>query len=148
MLNPNLDASRFDIPSVGSSPGMVIQKLDISLAGILVISVLILIQLIGLLALAVYPSSRPTWTESLDSFAVLRLGAAMANELPLISSVEAKDLAVLDEKEGWIGEESGTTRKRLAIDGYGQWRSGELCCMVEDGQTLNLRNKVRKAATL
>ncbi len=57
-------------------------------------------QLVGLLALALYASSRPTWTELLNGFALLRLGAAMTEGLPLASVTDAKDLANLDEKVG------------------------------------------------
>lgn len=94
MLNPNLDPSRFDNRGISSYPGSVIQKSYMPPAAMIVISVLIVLQITGILALALYASSCPAWTETLDSFAIFRLGAAMADELPLISAVEAKMLVV------------------------------------------------------
>jgi hypothetical protein len=84
---------------VYASPGLGIQKLHVPLAGLIIISVLIILQLAGLFSLALYASAHATWTESLDSFVLLRLSAAMTNELPLISALKAKELTVLDEKK-------------------------------------------------
>ena len=105
MLNPNLGSNVNDhTKSITAGRGMVIQKLHIRPIIMTCISILITLQLIGLMTLALYASTRPSWTRSPDSFAILRLGAALARDLPLISSVEAKELVLLDEKEGWIGE--------------------------------------------
>jgi hypothetical protein len=75
-------------------------------------------QLVGLLALALYASSRPAWTELLDGFALLRLGAAMAEGLLLVSATDAKELASLDEEAGWVGDCGSREQVRtLAIGG-------------------------------
>ena len=73
-----------------TSAGTDIPKLKMPRSAIILISFCIALQLICLLFLAIYASSRPTWIESLDSFAMLRLGAAIAGELPSISALEAK----------------------------------------------------------
>ncbi|KAL8667360.1 MAG: hypothetical protein Q9168_007273 [Polycauliona sp. 1 TL-2023] len=90
-----------------SSPGLQIQKLHAPFLALVIIGVLIAAQVAGLLALGVY-STRRTWTVSLDGFAMLRIGQAMRREedtLPLISAAEAKEAAVLDRVEGWVGAE-------------------------------------------
>jgi hypothetical protein len=72
---------------LSTSPGYPILRLRISIPAICTISALILLQLTFLFLLAFY-ASKPTWTRSLDSFAVLRMGASIAEEVPLISSLE------------------------------------------------------------
>ena len=68
---------------ISSSPGLPIQKLHIPLGAIIAISLLIFLQLMGLLLLGVYTSTQRTWTASLDGFALLRMGKAMKETLPL-----------------------------------------------------------------
>ena len=123
---------------------MVIQKFQISLIPMVLISVLIVGQLVGLILLAWYASVHPSWTESLDSFAVLRLGAAMVKDLPLISAIEAKEVLQLDEKEGWVGACQEGTSKRLVIGGQGQPTGIEQYRIFEDGRELRLRRKDKK----
>ena len=94
----------FALP-IYSSPGLRSQKLHISFTAIIIISLLILLQLAGLLALGVYTSMQHTWTASLDGFALLRMGKAMRDALPLISAADGKQADVLDSTEGWIGDE-------------------------------------------
>lgn len=64
---------------------------------IIIISLLILSQIAGLLALAVYTSMQPTWTVSLDGFTLLRMGKAMSEDaMPLISAADAREADVLE----------------------------------------------------
>lgn len=143
-----LDATYFE-PSFGqvaeviyASPGLNIQKLHAPLAGLIIISVLIIFQLTGLFLLAVYASSYPTWTSSLDSFALLRMGAAMADELPLISALEAKELAVLDEKAGWVGDAGdGEKVGLLRIGGEERIRQDTAYQSVGPGRTIKIRKE-------
>lgn len=76
----------------------------ISHEGIIVISILLGIYLAGLLAMALYASHRPTWTSSLDAFAMLRIGAAIADELPFRYARNSRLVQVLDHTPGYIGE--------------------------------------------
>jgi hypothetical protein len=50
----------------------------ISLAGIILISVLLLIYLVALCALAIYSVSTPVWTATLDAYDMMRIGAAVS----------------------------------------------------------------------
>ena len=149
MLDPSraLDATYFE-PSDGqvaenvyTSPGLAIQKLHAPLAGLILISVFIILQLAGLFLLAIYASSHPTWTSSLDSFALLRMGAAMANDLPLISALEVKELAVLDEKAGWVGD-AGNGKSLLCIGGEECIRENIAYQSVAQGQTIRLKKEL------
>lgn len=83
-----------------SSPGLRIQRLHIPFSAIVIISLLIFLQIAGLLALGVYTSMQPTWTASLDGFALLRMGKAMRDALPLISAADVREADVLDKTEG------------------------------------------------
>ena len=122
-----------------ASGGTDIVKLDMSTSAMIIITFLIASQLAGLLSLAIYASTRPTWTESLDGFAMLRIGAAMASELPSISALEAKHIGVLDEKKGWIGSQrSGENLKRLTIGGSMRPRHDELYQLVDAGKRVKL----------
>ncbi|KAI9880351.1 MAG: hypothetical protein M1830_003962 [Pleopsidium flavum] len=101
---------------VSSSAGSNVQRLSIPLPAMIAISILILIQLAGL------------------------LGAALADELPLISAIDAEEVLVLDEKEGWIGasqtdedDEDAEEMRTLVIGGRGPVRKRRLYRMAEEG---------------
>ncbi|KKZ59994.1 hypothetical protein EMCG_00836 [[Emmonsia] crescens] len=80
----------------------------ISTAGIIVISVLLSIFLLGLIAIAGYVSSVPTFTATVDAFVMLRLGAELSVDdstgpLPALSA-NAMSMDALDRKPGWFGD--------------------------------------------
>ena len=107
-----------------SSPGLRSQKLHIPFTAIVIISLLIFSQIAGLLALGVYTSMQHTWTASLDGFALLRMGKAMRDELPLVSAADKEEVNVLDRTEGWIGDEdedegNGVGGRLLQVGGSG-----------------------------
>lgn len=81
------------------------QKPSISLAGIIVVSICIGLDLLGLLATAVYASWFPRWTELLDAFSMLRLGSSINAHVPLKVSVADDEVEVLDELPGWVGSD-------------------------------------------
>lgn len=140
MLDPGPTAVR---QTVYASPGLPTQKVHVPLAGLVIISVLIILQLTGLFSLALYASRHATWTELLDSFALLRLGAAMADELPLISALEAKELAVLDEKEGWVGDAGDAEGVRmLRIGGEECTRKDTPYRSVDQGRTIRFKKGI------
>jgi hypothetical protein len=129
-----------------TSAGTDIVKLHMPSGAMILISFLIALQLTGLLSMAIYASTRPTWTESLDGFAMLRFGAAMASELPSISALEAKHIAILDEKKGWIGhQKSGNTLKTLSIGGSMRPKHDELYRLVDAEKRVRLYVRTQKA---
>jgi hypothetical protein len=76
---------------------------DIRLAGLIVVSVLLGLYLLLLLALSLYGSWTPRWTHRLDSFAMLRFGAALGEGVfPLVVVHRTEDIKELDEIPGVI----------------------------------------------
>lgn len=130
-------SSDFDAFHLSTSPGTSIQKPTITLAGIVVVSLLLAMQMIGLTLLAFYASRSATWTESLDSWAMLRLGAEIGREeMPAVSALEAKEAEVLDAQKGWVGDmgvkgrEGEVDVRELGLGGQGRVREGVLYRMV------------------
>ena len=79
----------------------------ISSAGVILLSILLAIDLLLLLAVSIYISFSYTWTESFNSSAMIKLGAARADELPLqVISSEGKEKtrAILERIPGWVGD--------------------------------------------
>ena len=91
----------------------------ISRAGMVLISALMAIFLLSLFALALYASLTPRWTHELDSFAMIRIGAAVADKVPLMVGRRVDCIRALDEMPGWIGdaeEQSDTGSIRLGAN--------------------------------
>lgn len=90
------------------------KKPTISLAGIIIMSILIGLDLLGLLATALYASWFPRWRESLDASSMMRLGSSIGDPIPLEVSADDDEVRVLDELPGWMGvegDESPSTRR-------------------------------------
>ncbi|KAJ6506355.1 hypothetical protein C8R47DRAFT_967398 [Mycena vitilis] len=100
----------------------------VSLTGIIVVSVVLGLFLLVLLALALYAWWTPTWTPTLDSFAMLRIGAAVGAPLrptphsdPDEAEVDgmfllfprkgAAGVAALDKTPGWVGDAANVEPK-------------------------------------
>ena len=68
---------------------------------------------------------------------MLRIGASIAEYVPLISALLSKEAKKLDEKAEWIGDSGveGQAIRQLALGGPEQVREGELYRLVDDGQT-------------
>lgn len=67
--------------TICSSPGTTIIKPKQSPAGVIIISILITAQIVGLVILAHYTCSSPTWTQTLDAYALARIGALLAPQM-------------------------------------------------------------------
>jgi hypothetical protein len=98
-----LTKDMFDVSEVYYDMGADTKVPVIKKLGVIVVSVLLGVYLLGLGTMAWYAYSTPTWTSTLDSFAMMRLGAAMADRLPLLLGVD-DEVSVLDETQGWIGD--------------------------------------------
>lgn len=120
--------------------GVDTQKPAISLAGLIILSVLVGLDLVGLLATAIYASWHPRWTDSLDAFSMLRLGSSISERVPLKIALRNDHACVLDEIPGWVGvddglEESDPRRGHvecIALGGSGRLRSGKLYDAYEE----------------
>ena len=104
-LDSNVDYFLYLYASAGTS----LQRPDITLAGMMVVSLPFGVQTMGLALLAVYASWRRTWTGALDSWAMLKLGAEIGKEgLPsnvsdfeaTVNALEANRVATVDPEEG------------------------------------------------
>lgn len=116
------------------------------LAAMVVITLLLAAQVVGLAFLAIYASRHSSWTESLDAWAMLRIGAEMGLDVPPVSALEARRASVLDEREGWVGDagvegwEKGVECRKLVLGGRERLRGGAMYRMVrvkdrgEDGE--------------
>lgn len=76
----------------------------ISTAGIAVVSTLLAIYLAALFALAIYAARAPRWTDQLDAFAMIRIGSALAPDIPFLPASDVKDVTALDTLSGVIGD--------------------------------------------
>lgn len=90
--------------TVGYDMGADTQVPAISRAGIIVISMLLAIFLLSLYAMALYSTWTPRWTTQLDAFAMMRLGAAVADRVPLLLSRKRDEVAALDQLPGCVGD--------------------------------------------
>lgn len=69
------------------------------------ISLLISMQAIALVVLVCYIYSLPTWTDTLDAFAMMRLGAHLRDSMdfPLVGRASREEMGALDETDGLLG---------------------------------------------
>jgi hypothetical protein len=73
----------------------------ISHDGMIVVSVLLGLDIASLLTMAIYSAVTPRWTNQFDSFAMMRIGAAMSEHLPLHVAHRPERIEVLS---GFIGD--------------------------------------------
>ncbi|KAF2417530.1 hypothetical protein EJ08DRAFT_739364 [Tothia fuscella] len=92
----------------------------ISLAGIVTVSALLVVFLLGLGWMAFYVRSSPVWTTTLDAFAMMRIGASIREDVHLVAGNE-EHLFALDTTPGWVGEEEPeSTIGRSGLGGEGE----------------------------
>jgi len=120
-----------------ASPGTAVQKPSLSRTALIVLSVLIGLQLLGLGYLTYYLYRAPSWTDQLDAMAMARIGASLRDRgvLPAIGPVTKEDIAALKTVGGLIGivekrprRDSSTTTfvlpalaTRSGLDTESQW---------------------------
>jgi hypothetical protein len=80
------------------------------MAGLIIISVLLALDLLALLIMGVYASYSQRWTNELDSFAMMRIATAMAEPLPLMIGLKKDKMNVLEQMP--VSLRSTTTFKR------------------------------------
>jgi hypothetical protein len=86
--------------------GTTTQHPSISRLGIVLVSVFIGLFLSGIFFTASYATLLPRWTERLDSFAMMRLGASIHDKTPLLMAHSSEE-ADLDNVSGLIGDMAG-----------------------------------------
>ena len=103
-------------------PGVDVYVQVISLGAIIAISVLLGIYLLSLLLLAAMTSFTGSWAPQLDSFAVMRMTATLGGALPLKVAYGTRDIGVLDETPGWVGDagnDVGPNKGQLGLGATG-----------------------------
>jgi len=100
-----------------NSPGAAVQKPVLSRMALLILSLLIGLQLLGLAYLAYYLQHVPTWSGQLDAMAMARIGASLHSRgvLPAIGPVSKKDIAGLKTVGGLIGITEKVPRRKSSI---------------------------------
>lgn len=79
---------------------------SISKAGLIFTSLLLGLYILVLVPLATYASGTARWTTQLDSFAMMRIGAAISDKLPLTVGKNINTMRGLDNISGWVGDSS------------------------------------------
>ncbi|KAJ5172624.1 hypothetical protein N7492_005217 [Penicillium capsulatum] len=106
------------------------KKPSISLAGIILVSILITFHLVGLFITALYASCLPRWTNALNSFSLLRLGGSISKHLPLEISRNDDRIEALDALPGWIGHGTYDSQSKalanVELGGSGPLRTDEM----------------------
>ena len=111
------DPSHYPSLDVSYSLGVDMQIPSMSREGIILVSVLLGLDLLCLLAIAIYSAWIPRWTTTLDSFAMLRIGASIPEKVPLLATNNAECIKSLDETPGWIGNEAEGNIGQLCLGG-------------------------------
>ena len=88
-----------------TSPGVVVPKPVLSRSSVIIMSILIGLQLLGLGYLTHYLYRVPSWSDQLDAMAMARIGASLHHQgvLPAIGPVSKEDLITLQTVGGLIG---------------------------------------------
>lgn len=94
----------FTSRTIRTALGENIQVPASSLGGIIVVSILMLIELLGLVYLTWYIYRVPTWTAMLDSLAVARIANSLSkDQIPAIGSMSEKEFENLGRIDGLVG---------------------------------------------
>ncbi|KAF8815774.1 hypothetical protein BYT27DRAFT_7192152 [Phlegmacium glaucopus] len=54
--------------------------------------------------MSLYSTWTPCWTDQLDAFAMMRIGAAIAESIPFRVANTTDRIKILDETPGWVGD--------------------------------------------
>jgi hypothetical protein len=117
MMNPYTGSKSINL---SYDMGADLQIPSISRAGVIFISVLLGLHLLFLLALSLYSAWIPRWTEKLDSFAMLRIGASISEKVPLLATQHTDRIKALDDAPGWMGNSSQNDIGELCLGGEQQ----------------------------
>ena len=113
-----------------------LQKATMPLAAMVGITMLLTTQRAGLAFLAIYALWHPSWKESLDALAMLRLEVKIGSHVPAVCALEARRVELLDERKGWVGDadvEGGKGKilcRKLVLGWKEKVRSGVMYRMV------------------
>ncbi|PIA92339.1 hypothetical protein CB0940_09144 [Cercospora beticola] len=93
--------------SVHSDPGADTTIPTMSLASMIILSLMLGVYLACIIVLSVYISRKPLWTRQLDSFTMMRIGAEMHEQVPFKICFEVSAVRILDDMPGYVGDATG-----------------------------------------
>ncbi|KAI4865449.1 hypothetical protein F4820DRAFT_420471 [Hypoxylon rubiginosum] len=104
-----------------ASPGTITTRPTMATASLVVITVLMFLQVLGLTIVAWFIYSLPTWASAFDAVEVARIGKALADsDLPPLGPVTLEDekrLMKIDALVGRVGESGLANEKSKVADG-------------------------------
>lgn len=130
--------------SINFDMGADSQVPTLSRAGMIAASVVMGLFLAILFVLVLYSLWTPRWTSRLDAFAMIRIGAAMPDRLPLSIGRNADAITELDDNPGWAGDaaEDDEFVRRLGLGAPGIiHRKRRYECYVGDAQQLTISER-------
>jgi hypothetical protein len=87
-----------------TAPGIKVSKPDVSLPSLIILSIIVGLQILGLLWLGCWIAMRPTWTRTLDAMAIARVAASLdPGLLPPFRTLGQKDWEKLARVDGLVG---------------------------------------------
>jgi hypothetical protein len=117
----------------------------ISMAGLVLISILLGLHLLILMVLGTWSAMTSRWTASLDSFTMMSIGGTIADSIPLKIAQNRDTIEVLDKLPGWIGDETNDSESAGRIGLGAPKRIDEdrrYVCYEGDHEPTNVRDEV------
>jgi hypothetical protein len=91
---------------VNFDPGLDTNVPVMSMASLVLITIFFGLHLLILICLTTWSSLNERWTANLDSWAMMRIGGAIAESIPLKIAENTDKMDFLDEIPGWIGDQA------------------------------------------
>ncbi|KAI1176376.1 hypothetical protein F4777DRAFT_273756 [Nemania sp. FL0916] len=107
LINTVSAVQPFGARPIYSSPGTVFQRPIINIASLVVITVLIALQLLGLGLLTRLIYSVPTWASVFDALRVAQIGKVLPIQLPSVGHTQPEQEEQLADIDGLIGIDGG-----------------------------------------
>ena len=116
-----------------TAPGIRVSKPDVSLPSLIILSVIVGLQVLGLLWLGCWIAMRPTWARTLDAMAVARVAASLdSGLLPPFRTTGQKDWDKLAPVDGLIGA-------RIRVDAVEQQHGSGVVRRVDADEEIEMR---------
>ncbi|KAI1140010.1 hypothetical protein F5Y05DRAFT_376858 [Hypoxylon sp. FL0543] len=94
----------YDVREIYHSPGTIMARPSVTMPSLVIITILIFLQTIGLFIVIWLIYSVPTWAPALDAMEIARISKALAdNDLPPLGPVAKEDEKRLTKVDGLIG---------------------------------------------
>lgn len=120
LLSVSAEVSAAYTRSIYTAPGYVLLKPRFSIPALVVISLVVALQVLGLLLLLRFIYSAPAWTGSLDALALARIGAQLQGRGRNLDSLGMSGMVGIGEREKIVSNgENEMTRRNVKVLGLG-----------------------------